>query len=199
MESARQYVEAARVAVQLAAALRNLGFSSRAHIDGNYRVIAPLVGRDTGLGEIGRMGLLITPRYGPRVRLAVVTTEAPLAPDGRKPDPSVIDFCAICKKCADCCPARAIPTGLRQEIDGALRWRIDSDACFRYWNAVGTDCARCMTVCPYSHAVGPFHDMIRWGNARSGFFRRLALRMDDVFYGRKPAPRPAPEWTRVPK
>ncbi|MDH4198537.1 MAG: hypothetical protein OEW05_14075, partial [Candidatus Aminicenantes bacterium] len=64
MESGRQYVEAARVAVPLAAALRRLGFPARAHIDGNYRVIAPLVARDAGLGEVGRMGILITPRLG---------------------------------------------------------------------------------------------------------------------------------------
>ena len=51
--------------VQLAAAIRDLGYPARAHIDGNYRVIAPLVARDAGLGEIGRMGLLMTPRWVP--------------------------------------------------------------------------------------------------------------------------------------
>jgi hypothetical protein len=69
MESARQYVESAKVAVQLGTLIRSLGYPARAHIDGNYRVIAPLVARDAGLGEIGRMGLLMTPELGPRVRL----------------------------------------------------------------------------------------------------------------------------------
>jgi reductive dehalogenase len=195
MESARQYVEAARVAVQLAAALRELGYPARAHIDGNYRVIAPLVARDAGLGEIGRMGLLMTPRLGPRVRLAVVTTDAELLPDTYLPDPSVLDFCSICQKCAVNCPCQAIPAGERQQIDGVLRWRIDADACFLYWNTVGTDCGRCMAVCPYSHPDTFFHNLVRWGNARSGLFRRLALRLDDLFYGRKPARPPMPEWT----
>jgi hypothetical protein len=77
MESARQYVEAARVAVQLANFVRLLGYPARAHIDGNYRVVAPLVARDAGLGEIGRMGLLMTPALGPRVRLGVATTDLP--------------------------------------------------------------------------------------------------------------------------
>jgi hypothetical protein len=53
MESGRQYVEAARVAVQLAAAVRTMGYPARAHIDGNYRVIAPLVARDAGQGKRG--------------------------------------------------------------------------------------------------------------------------------------------------
>ena len=64
MESARQYAEAGKIAIMLAAAIRFLGYPARAHIDGNYRVIAPLVAKDAGLGEIGRMGLLMTPNLG---------------------------------------------------------------------------------------------------------------------------------------
>jgi ferredoxin len=197
MESGRQYVEAARIAVQLAAAVRNMGYPARAHIDGSYRVIAPLVARDAGLGEIGRMGLLITPRLGPRVRLGVVTTSLELVADRPTRDTTVLDFCERCRKCADNCPARAIPGGGRTEITGALRWRIDGDACFRYWNVTGTDCARCMSVCPYSHPDNVVHNVIRWGIRRSGLFRRAAVRLDDVFYGRRPAPRPGPDWTSL--
>jgi ferredoxin len=194
MESARQYVEAARVALQLGYLIRRLGYPARAHIDGNYRVIAPLVARDAGLGEIGRMGLLMTPELGPRVRLGVVTTDLPLIPDRRADDLSVIDFCRICKKCAENCPSRSIPFGDRQKIDGALRWRINSDTCFRYWNLIGTDCGRCMAVCPYSHPYNPPHNLVRWITRRSGAARRAALRLDDLFYGRQPKSRPAPSW-----
>ena len=194
MESARQYVEAAKVALQLAALIRSLGYPARAHIDGNYRVIAPLVARDAGLGEIGRMGLLMTPDLGPRVRLGVVTTDLPLVVDGRTDELSVLDFCRICEKCADNCPSNSIPTGDRQLIDGAMRWRIDPDTCFRYWNSLGTDCGRCMTVCPYSHPDSALHDAVRWANRRSGFARRATLRLDDAVYGRRPAPRPGPDW-----
>jgi len=197
VESAHQYVEAARVAVQLAATLRNLGHSARAHIDGNYRIICPLVARDAGLGEIGRMGILMTPHLGPRVRLAVVTTDLELITDKRRPDPTIIDFCTICKKCAHNCPVKAIPFGDRQEIDGALRWKINSDICFRYWNVVGTDCGRCMSVCPYSHPDSFFHNMARFGNKYSGGFRRLSLRMDDLFYGKSPDQSHPPSWTNL--
>jgi len=194
MESARQYVEAAKIALQLGYLIRSLGYPARAHMDGNYRIIAPLVARDASLGEIGRMGLLMTPELGPRVRLGVVTTDLPLIPDQRSDDTSVIDFCRICKKCAENCPSRSIPLGDREEIDGALRWRINSDSCFRYWNLIGTDCGLCMAVCPYSHPNNPAHNLVRWAVWHSGLARRAALWMDDVFYGRKPAPRPAPGW-----
>jgi len=197
MESARQYVEAARVAVQLAAAIRYLGYPARAHIDGNYRVVAPLVARDAGLGEIGRLGLLITPTHGPRVRLGVVTTDLPLVPDEPTRAASVIDFCTICKKCAAACPSRSIPFDDRQISNGTLRWQINPDTCFRYWNVIGTDCGRCLTVCPYSHPDTLSHRLVRAGIARSGTFRRAALALDDVFYGKVPAQRKAPAWTTV--
>jgi len=197
MESAREYVEAARVAVQLAATIRHLGYPARAHMDGDYRVIAPLVGRDAGLGEIGRMGLLMTPRQGPRVRINVVTTDLDLIPDPPCHETSVIDFCRVCKKCAVNCPVKAIPFDDRQEIEGALRWRINADTCFRYWNVVGTDCGRCMTVCPFSHPDSFYHNLVRWGIDRSGAFRRLALWLDDLFYGKQPIPRQAPPWARM--
>ena len=198
MESARQYVEAGRVAVQLAAAIRLMGYEARAHIDGNYRVIAPLVARDAGLGEIGRMGLLMTPRQGPRVRLGVVTTMLELIPDERHSSEAVIDFCTICKKCAENCPSKSIPSEARQDMDGVLRWRINPDTCFSYWNVIGTDCGICMTVCPYSHPDKAPHNILRWGIARSGFVRREALWLDDLFYGKKPARREPPEWAKVP-
>jgi ferredoxin len=188
-ESARQYVEAARIAVQLAAVIRDAGYPARAHIDGNYRVIAPLVARDAGLGEIGRLGLLMTPRLGPRVRLGVVTTTLLLAPDPPGDDLSILDSCLVCRKCAENCPPGAIPSGDRIPVDEGLRWPIDAEACFRYWNVVGTDCGKCMSVCPYSHPDSPAHNLIRWASRRSGVARRLLLRLDDLFYGRRPPSR----------
>ena len=133
-------------------------------MDGDYRVICPLVARMRGLGEIGRMGLLMTPYHGPRVRIAVVTTDLELIPDEHIPDSSMIDFCTICGKCAENCPPKAISSGDRIEIDGALRWRIDSDMCYRYWSAMGTDCGRCMTVCPFLPQVPPIITWCAGGN-----------------------------------
>lgn len=184
-ESARQYVEGAKIALILAAMIRRLGYPARAHIDGNYRVIAPLVARDAGLGEIGRMGLLMTPRLGPRVRLGVVTTDLPLVADEPGDDRTVLDFCSICRKCAANCPVAAIPSGARTAIDEGWRWAIDSESCFRYWNLVGTDCASCVRVCPYSHPDSFAHNIVRWAIRRSSASRSAMLWMDDVFYGKK--------------
>jgi len=198
METGRQYVEAARISVQLAAAIRFLGYSARAHIDGNYRLIAPLVARDAGLGEIGRIGLLMTPRLGPRVRVGVVTTDLPLIPDGYCPDASMLDFCRICKKCAVNCPSQSIPHGDREIDNGVLRWKINPESCYDYWTIVGTDCGKCMAVCPYSHPDNWIHNIVRWANSRSGTFRRAALILDDYFYGKKPSSRNTSVFTGIP-
>ncbi len=185
-ESARQYVESARIAIQLASVIRDHGWPARAHTDGNYRVIAPLVARAAGLGEIGRMGLLMTPRLGPRVRLGIVTTDLPLQADPPGDDPTVLDFCTICSKCATNCPVGAIPDGDRTPMQQGLRWIIDDETCYRYWNAIGTDCATCMKVCPYSHPDNLMHTLVRKAIRLSPGTRNLMLWMDDVVYGRKP-------------
>ncbi len=182
-ESARQYVEGAKIALITASWIRRLGYPARAHIDGNYRIIAPLVARDAGLGEIGRMGLLMTPRLGPRVRLGVVTTDLPLVADEPGDDRTVIDFCTICRKCAVSCPVAAIPVGERTPVDDGLRWAIDAATCFRYWNVIGTDCATCIRSCPYSHPDNPAHNLVRRAISASPAARRAMLWLDDVFYG----------------
>ena len=194
MESTQQYLNSGVIALQIAYFIRKLGYSAKAHIDGNYEIICPLVARDAGLGEIGRMGLLISPKLGPRVRIAVVTTDIKLVVDKRKDYASVIDFCGICKKCADVCPSRAISFDDREEAQGVLRWKINSEKCFTYWTKIGTDCGKCMAACPYSHPDNSIHNFVRWGIKNSYIFRRFALLMDDLFFGRKPASAKNPNW-----
>ena len=196
MESARQYLNSGKIAVQLAEHIRSLGFDARAHIDGNYQLVCPLVARDAGLGEIGRMGLLMTPKQGPRVRIAVVTTNLELITHSYKPDNSVLDFCIQCKKCAVCCPSSSIEFNEPQIKEGIKRWKINSEACFTFWCKAGTDCGRCMAVCPYSHPQQGLHVFIRWGIKNSHLFRLLAVKLDDFFYGKHPKPHPLPNWLK---
>jgi ferredoxin len=194
MESSQQYMNCGSIASQIAEMIHNLGYAARAHIDGNYRVVCPLVARDAGLGEIGRMGLLMTPQLGPRVRIAVITTDLPLVCDERNADVTVIDFCTKCNKCALACPSKAIPFGNMEPVDGVRRWQINSEACFTIWCAFGTDCGRCVSVCPYSHPDNIMHNFVRRGVRSSKLFRRFAIKMDDVFYGKNPAPAAPPAW-----
>ena len=197
MESAQQYLESGIIALQVASFIRNLGYEARAHIDGNYEVVCPLVARDAGLGEIGRMGLLMTPGLGPRVRISVVTTNLELVTDKPGYDPSVIDFCNICKKCAEACPSQAISFESSQEIEGVKRWQINQEKCFTLWCTLGTDCGRCISVCPYSHPDNLMHNIVRSGIRKSSVFRKAALIADNFFYGKTPVPSELPEWAKT--
>ncbi len=192
LESSRQYLRSGTMAFEIAKYINSLGYEALAHIDGNYSLICPLVAKDAGLGEIGRMGLLMTPKLGPRVRIAVITTNLPLIPDTASYEPSVIDFCMICKKCADTCPGKAISSNGILNINGDLRWQINQEKCYNYWTVCGTDCGRCMAICPFSHPDNFIHNTVRKGIKNSMIFRRFALKMDDFLYGRKPSPKREP-------
>ena len=94
----------------------------------------------------------------------------------------------------------AIPFhGPEEDEDGVLRWKIDSEACFTLWARFGTDCARCMAVCPYSHPDNALHSLVRWGIRNNALFRRGAVWMDDVLYGRRPTPKTELSWMTVPE
>jgi ferredoxin len=65
--------------------------------------------------------------------------------------------------------------------EGSLRWKIDSEKCYHFWTLSGTDCGRCITVCPYSHRNNRVHRFVRWEIKNNLFFRYLAIKLDDIF------------------
>ena len=196
VESMLNYSKGAYIATQLAAYIANLGYSATANRTRHYE--APLVplAVDAGLGELGRLGYLITKKFGPRVRLGAVTTDLPLMTD--KPvDIGVEHFCKVCKKCAVCCPSNSIPAERDQTaVNGLLRWKLNNETCFEYWAKVGTDCNICMRVCPWSHARTLPHKIIIALITRNRFARHLFSLMDDIFYGKKPKAKTAPKWAQ---
>lgn len=184
-ESANKYLEGALISVEIARYIRSLGYPARAHITGsNYQIMLPPVAYDAGLGELGRLGYLISPRFGPRIRLGAVTTDLPLRTD--KPiNFSVQDFCEKCLKCAVNCPSGAIPYEGKVSVRGVNKWQLDIEKCIRYWRILGTDCGLCMKACPYGHPPTLFHNIIRKGIRLSSFARGISIKADDLFYGRK--------------
>jgi len=195
MESMSAYAKGAFIAAQLANFVVNMGYSATADQLRYYEELLVPLAVDAGLGEAGRLGYLLTQKYGPRVRLSAVTTDLPLVPD--KPiDIGVEHFCKICKKCAVCCPSNSIPLDDQKEVNGTLRWKLNAETCFDYWGKVGTDCNVCMKVCPWSHANTMPHQLIKWLVSRNIISRHLFAVMDDIFYGKRPKARPAPKWAQ---
>ena len=137
--------------------IRNLGYE--AIQCGNDTALSIPLAIDAGLGELGRNGLLVTPQYGPRVRLCKIFTDLPLEPD--KPiEFGVKEFCKKCKLCAEHCEAGAISMEDEPSFDitcrsnnpGALKWYVDVERCYLYWRENGVDCSTCIKVCPYNIA-----------------------------------------------
>ena len=137
--------------------IRNLGYE--AIQCGNDTALSIPLAIDAGLGELGRNGLLITPQYGPRVRLCKILTDLPLEPD--KPiEFGVKEFCKKCKLCAEHCEAGAISMDDEPSFEikcksnnpGALKWYVDVEKCYLYWCENGIDCSTCIKVCPYNIA-----------------------------------------------
>jgi reductive dehalogenase len=196
IESMGNYAKGAYIATQLASFIANLGYSATASHFRHYEALMVPLAVDAGLGELGRLGYLITKELGPRVRLGVVTTDLPLVPD--KPvDIGVDDFCSICKKCAVCCPSHSIPVEKdKTVVNGLLRWKLNDETCFEYWGKIGTDCNICMRVCPWSHARTFPHKLIVMFITRNRLARRIFSVMDDIFYGKKPKSKAPPTWAQ---
>ncbi len=183
-EAAIQYLKGAEISIEIAKYIRSIGFQARAHIsDSNYQIMLPPLAYQAGLGELGRMGYLISPKQGARIRLGAITTELPLIID--KPiNFGVQDFCEKCMKCADNCPSQAIAHNGKKSVRGVEKWLLNVEQCLHYWRIVGTDCGLCMKVCPYSHPPTFVHNIVRAGTRRSSFARTVSVWGDDIFYGK---------------
>ncbi len=74
MESMKNYAKGAYIPTQLAAFIANLGYEATANHLRHYTAILPPLAVNAGLGEVGRLGYLMTKEFGPRIRLSAVTT-----------------------------------------------------------------------------------------------------------------------------
>jgi len=107
-----------------------------------------------GIGWVGRSGLLISPLLGPRLTLATVLTDAPLAAD----TPIEASGCGVCTLCHDHCPSGAI-TGAEWSRRDPFVELVRHGAC-RDHKAAGRqtagkpNCGLCITVCPYGRKMG---------------------------------------------
>jgi reductive dehalogenase len=183
------YSRMASTANMLAVFIRGLGY--RAIPCGNDTALSIPLAMAAGLGEYSRMGLLITERFGPRVRLCKVFTDLPLKHDTYSPL-GVVGFCERCMKCVEHCPARAIPSGDMttegpniSNHSGVRKWYVDAEKCFSFWAKNRMDCTICISVCPFNKPAGQLHDAVRAVVRRTTIFNRLFAWMDDVLgYGK---------------
>jgi len=102
-----------------------------------------------GLGWIGKNCLLITPEFGPRVRLSTILIDCDLPPG----TPTTESQCGACTACAAACPGGFI-TGLTWKPGMPRERLLDAHGCNKYREnyrpLLGreNECGRCLLTCP---------------------------------------------------
>lgn len=106
-----------------------------------------------GLGWIGRNCLLVTPQYGPAVRISTLLTDAPL--DCAHPLPE--QRCGECRACVSACPAQALsgktwtPAKDREELVNAEKCIKKQFELMKSRTGLAFDlCGKCFAACPYT-------------------------------------------------
>lgn len=101
----------------------------------------------SGVGKFGLNTLVLSPEWGPRIRLAAIITDAELKPD--RPLDENPCLMQECEKCVDICPVHALD-GWREQYDPERGWVMDKKRCYDYifTTLKGRRCGLCIKACP---------------------------------------------------
>ena len=148
-----------QVSNQIADWLREHGYAAHAGHPLGGMALYPPMAQAAGLGWRGLSGLVITPQFGPRVRLAAVFTEIENVPSHDGDEHAwVLDVCESCRRCIRDCPPAAFYDSPIQHANGLVTV-LDNRKCFPFFvNNHG--CSICIKVCPF-HQQG--YDKIKNG------------------------------------
>jgi reductive dehalogenase len=187
------YARARMIMDDLQIFLHVLGYQGLMSTWFNGLAIAPALGIMAGIGEQSRLNRLISPEYGPLVRVFRLITDLPLAPTSPI-DAGIMRFCRTCKKCAEECPSGTLSkdTEPTWEIKGSWNnpghksYFEDSLKCMSYWSEATTPCSTCISVCPFSKNDGSFiHDFVKAMIAKTPVFNSFFVKMDSLLgYGK---------------
>lgn len=108
-----------------------------------------MVATRAGLGWIGKSALLITTRYGPRVRLVSILTNAPM----KTAEPISESRCGQCMLCVEVCPVGALKGGnwtLDTEREELMDVHLCHEVTRQNKEVLGEKvCGMCISVCPF--------------------------------------------------
>ena len=139
------YEEEGAYAIELAEFIRSLGYQAQIHSpnDNSAAYIPMFV--EAGLGQLGANGQLLSPHFGSRSRLMIISTDALVTYD-EPVDYGINKFCEICQVCVNRCPGRAL---VKEKVwwRGAEKHKLMYDRC-RPVMATYEGCGVCMLVCP---------------------------------------------------
>ncbi|MFQ5834002.1 MAG: hypothetical protein ACE5H4_14960 [Candidatus Thorarchaeota archaeon] len=130
--------------------LKSNGYGVQAgHPLGGILLYPPLA-QMAGIGWLGRNGLIITPEFGSRARLAAVLTSIQRLPIAERDEHSwVADFCDACSWCVRDCPAGAILERPVEHENGLVTQIVNEKCLPCFMEYYG--CTVCVRVCPFSY------------------------------------------------
>ena len=116
-----------------------------------------MVATRAGLGWIGKTDLLITKKFGPRLRLTSILLQDRVIPESKPID---ISRCGTCNICVDVCPAKAA-NGKIWDITVDREDFFDAGKCRNQCAEFGRTrlsmdarvCGMCVAACPIGHPV----------------------------------------------
>ena len=133
------------LALDLADFIRDLGYRAQIHSpnDNSAAYIPMFV--EAGLGQLGANGQLLSPHFGSRSRLIIISTDAIVTYD-EPVDYGIHKFCEMCQVCVNRCPGRAL---VKEKVfwRGVEKHKLMYDRC-RPVMATYEGCGGCMLVCP---------------------------------------------------
>jgi epoxyqueuosine reductase len=115
-------------------------------------VLTPPLAKLAGLGWEGRHGMIITPKYGPRMRIAVVFTSIKNLPMIKNSEENehawISDWCKKCGVCIRTCPSKAILT-IPKKKNNSILTHIVCDKCFPFF-LQNHGCSICIKECMFN-------------------------------------------------
>ncbi len=151
LEAMRVYGALGKATNELADFIRSRGFKAIACHPLGGPILFPAMAEKANMGQMGKLGLLITKEYGPRLRLSMIATNASPLPEEPRQDFGIREFCEKCGLCIRKCPAGAIRKEPLENRSGTHSC-VASEKCFtQFYEKDG--CSVCIKACPF-HSKG---------------------------------------------
>ena len=131
--------------LQLSDYIRSLGYHAQVHSPNDNSAASISMFVNAGLGQLGANGQLLSPHFGSRARLALITTDAPVTYD-EPVDYGIHKFCQTCQVCVNRCPGRAL-TKEKVWYRGVEKNKLIYDRCRPVMTRY-EGCGVCMKACP---------------------------------------------------
>ena len=169
--------------------IRGLGYT--AIPSANDTAINGPLAMEAGLGELCRMDKVMTPEFGPMIRICKVFTDLPMELDQRRKF-GITEFCKVCRRCVEACPVRCINNEREPSFEvpgpwvspGHKTWHGDNLKCKLYMDSTGGGCGICLHVCPWNKPKGILHTLVKGIINRTSIFNRFFVAADKLLgYG----------------